>query len=138
MLCHPRRRHGQQNAVGIDEANLLPLAHKRNRRALHNIDANLIGKEPHHGGALHPRNLLKLLAAFAEMNKEDVLADVFAKHRKHLRARYLGQARGLNVACARDAEARVALEPMRRHQVRGDEGTRHKQRAKPEKDAPHP
>ena len=52
----------------------------------------------------------KLLAALAEGNKEDVAADVFAEDGQHLGAAHLGQPGGLDVACAGDAEARVALE----------------------------
>ena len=49
----------EQNAVGVDEADLLALAHERDRLALDDRDANLVGKHAHDGGALDPGNLLQ-------------------------------------------------------------------------------
>ena len=76
----------QQHAVGIHQADLLAVAHKSYRLALHDRDANLIGQQAHHRGLLDPRNLLQLLAALSERNKEDVAPDVFAEDRQHLGA----------------------------------------------------
>ena len=110
MPSHCRRGHGEQNAIGIDEADLLAHARKGHRLALHQRDANLVGKHAHHRGALDPWNLFKLLAALAEGNKENVAPDVFAEDREHIGAAHFSEARGLNVGSAGDAEARVAFD----------------------------
>ena len=59
---------------------------------------------------LDPWNLLKLLPTFRERHKEDVAANVLSEDRQHFCAAHLSQARGLNVAGTRDAEARVVIE----------------------------
>ena len=89
MLRHHRRRLGQQNAIGVDEANLRTLTKKGDRLALHHRDANLIGQQPHYGCMLDPGNLLELLAAFAERHKENVAANIFTEDRQHLCAAHL-------------------------------------------------
>ena len=83
MLRHHRRRHGEQHAVGVNQADLLALAHKRDRLALNDRDANLVRQQAHDGGVLDPGNLLQLPAALGEGNKEDVAADVFAEDGQH-------------------------------------------------------
>ena len=52
----------------------------------------------------------QLPAPLGQRNKEDVAPDVFAEDGQHLGAADLGESGGLNVACAVDAEARVAAQ----------------------------
>ena len=94
----------------VHQADLLALAHKRHRLALHHRNTNLVGQQPHHRGPFHPRNRLQLLAPFAEGNEEDVATDIFAEYGKQFRAADLGQPAGLNVAGSGNAEARVATQ----------------------------
>ena len=116
MLGHGFRRHVQQNAVGIDQPDFLAMPRKRHRLPLHHCNANLVGQHAHHRGPLDPRNLLKLFAPRIDGNEKDVAAHVFAEDRHHLRAAHFGEAGGLNVLAACNAEARIALERVANHQ----------------------
>jgi hypothetical protein len=58
---------------------------------------------------LNPGNLLKLLAAVAQADEEDVFADVLAEDREHIRAGNLAEAGGFNVGGPCDAKAGVVL-----------------------------
>ena len=42
----------QQNSVSINQSHRVSLADKCNRRALHDRDAQLVGKKTHHGSVL--------------------------------------------------------------------------------------
>ena len=110
MRGHGGGRHGEQHAVGVDEADLLAVTREGHRLALDHADANLVGEHAHDRGALDPGNGFKLLAALVDGNKEDVAADVFAEDGEHLGAANLGESGGLDVAGAGDAEAGVAFE----------------------------
>ena len=135
MLRHRRRRHGKQHAVGVDQADLLAVAHEGDRLALHHGDAQLVGQHAHDRGVLDPGNLFQLLAPLVQGNKEDVAADVFAEDGQQVAARDFGQAGGLNVAGAGDAEARVALEIRFEDKAGGDENAGRGEHAAAEKDA---
>src|ERR1700679_3909422 len=120
MLSHGGRAHGEQDAIGIDETDLLALTNQWDGCALDNADANAVGQDAHDGGALDPGNLLKLLAAIAEIDEEDVPADVLAEDGKQIGARDLTQAGGFNVGASGDAEAGVALKVSFRGKPAGD------------------
>ena len=110
MHGHGGGRHGEQDAVCIDQADLLPLTGEGHGLPLDYIDANLIGEQAHDGGVLDPGNGFELLAALADGDEEDVAANVFSEDGQHLGAGDLREAGGLDLADAGDAEARVAFE----------------------------
>ena len=128
-LGHQRCRHGEQNAVGVHQPELLSLPCKGHRQPLHHRDANLVRQQPHHRGPLHPGHLLQLLAPLTQRNKEDVAADVFAEDREHLRTAHLGQPGGLDVAGPGNAEALVA------HNISFEKKDAHGQPAKDDQSA---
>ena len=136
MLGHHGRRHGEQNAVCVDQADLLPLAHKSDRLPLDHRDANPVREQAHHRGALNPGNLFQLLAPFVERDKEDVAPDIFAEDRQHLRSADLVEAGGLDVACPGDAEAPVAAEVALEKVGRCAQPAQHRHHGQRQKDAP--
>ncbi len=137
MLGHGLRRHGEQHAVGVHQADLLAVAREGYRLALDDCDANLIGKQAHHGGVLDPGNLLQLPAPLVQGHKENVAADVFAEDGQHLGAGHLGEPGGLNVSGAGDAEARVALEVVLKQEAGSRQPAEHDERAQRKKHAAH-
>ena len=110
MSGHGGGRHVEQNSVGVDQADLLAVARKGDRLPLDYVDTNLVGEQAHDRGVLDPGNSFKVFAPLANGNKEDVASDVFSEDGEHLGAANFGEAGGLDVASAGDAEARVAFE----------------------------
>ena len=47
-------------------------------RALLNVDGNMVGQQAHYAGRFDPGNLLELLLALLERNKENVAPDIAA------------------------------------------------------------
>ena len=136
MRGHGGGRHVEQNAVGVDEADLLAVARKGHGLAFNDVDANLIGEHAHDGGVLDPGDGFKLLAALADGNKEDVAADVFAEDGEHLGAGDFSEAGGLDVAGAGDAEAGVAFEIGLEEVAGGAEAGEDEERAERQRHAP--
>ena len=135
MLSHHGRRHGEQNAIRIHQANLRSLAHKGHWLPLHYRNANLAGKQAHDRGSLDPGNLLQLLAALGQRHMEDVAPNIFTKDRQHLSAANLSEAVGLNIACLMDAESLVALQKLLEKNGRGCTSAQDNERGQRERDA---
>src|SRR6202000_1835829 len=91
MLRHVGRGHCKQNAIRIDESNLLALANKGDRRALDDADADAIRQKTHDGGALNPGDLLELFTAITETYEKDVSANIPTEDRKHVGTGDLGE-----------------------------------------------
>src|SRR5665213_1885442 len=107
------------------------------RLALNNIDAKLIGKKTHDRGLLNPGNRFKFLAALVQRDKENIASNVFPEHWKKLRARDLSESNCLDVACAGNAEAPVALQIGLGELRRGDEKTANDERSDSDRYASH-
>ena len=120
VLAHGRGRHGQEDAVGVDQPDLLAVTHESDRRALHDRDAQLIGQNAHHRGLLDPGNLFQLPAAIVQRHEEDIAAHVFAEHGQDVSAGDLPEAIGLNIPGSRNAKPRVAFEVGFEHEAGSD------------------
>jgi len=110
LLGHGSGGHSEQDAAGVDEADLGALTDEGDGLALDELDADLVWEDAHDGGALDPGDLLELMAALGKGDEEDVAADVFSEDGEHVGAGDLGEAGGVDVGGAGDAEACVALD----------------------------
>ena len=115
----------EQNSVRIDEADLRAALRKRHRLPLHHGDANLAGQHAHHRRVLDPGDLFESAAPFVQGHKKYVAADVFAEDGQQIGAGHFGEAGGLDVAGAGNAETRVAFEIMREHNASRGEAAKH-------------
>src|ERR1035438_5263732 len=76
-----------QIAARVDQGNVGANAGEGDGRAFMNLDAQTVGDKAHHAGRFDPWNLLQLLFARGERDKEDIAADVSAEYFHYLRVR---------------------------------------------------
>ncbi len=133
MLGHEAAGMEQQNSVGVNEPDLLTLAYKGHRLPLHKLNANLVWEQTHDRSVLYPWNRFKLLAPVAEVDKENIAADVLAEDGQQLGAAHLSHAGGLDIAGACNAEASVALKKCFQEKDAGGRSAQDDEHAEAEK-----
>ena len=138
MLGHGGRGHGEQNAVGVDQADLLALADKGHRLALDHGDANLVGKQAHHRGALAPRESASSCLRRSLRGTKKMLRPMSSPKTGSISARLTSVRPVASILPApamrkRESRPRIGLE----REDAGDERAEDKQSAEAEKHAAH-
>ena len=104
------RRHGEDDAVRVDQADRAAFAHEGSGHALHDGDPQLVGQQAHDGGALHPRELLQFGTPRGKRNSEKIVAEVGTKDAEQVGVGDLAVAEDLDRRGAIDAKTRVVQE----------------------------
>ncbi len=128
-------RHVEQDAGGIDQADLGALADEGDRGALGDLDAEAVGEQAHDGGALHPGKRFELAAAVGERDPEDVALEVVAEDVEQLLAGDVGVADDLDGGGGREEEALVVQEEVAGEQERGGDAAEEGEQEDAAKDA---